>query len=228
MQHNPPLVTPNWKSQYRIISSHFPPINFFENIVEPSQMEEAFYIESLTNERLLEEAGELSLVRAGDRVCGKGSSIVMAAFTHIGRASRFTDGSYGVYYCTRDLKTSIYETIYHREKFLASTEEEPGHISMRVYVGKILKPLHDIRDEVFKTAHDPDNYIHSQLLAKTLRNQDSWGILYNSVRHEGGECVAALRPPAVSIPVQSKHLAYIWNGDRITSVYEKSGLIVEL
>jgi hypothetical protein len=74
MEVVPPLVNLNWKSQYRIIPSHFPPINFFEEFIAPSQMEEAFYVESLTNDRLLEEVGDLSLVRIEDRVSGPGAS----------------------------------------------------------------------------------------------------------------------------------------------------------
>ena len=81
---------------YRIIPSQFPPINIFEKIVDPEQLEAAWYLESLTNDRLREQAGDLNLVPDEDRVSGRGSSIVMAAFTHIGRESRFSDGSFGV------------------------------------------------------------------------------------------------------------------------------------
>ena len=47
-------------------------------------MEELFYIEGLINDRLRDEAGDITLVDAGDRISGPGSSPVMAAFTHIG------------------------------------------------------------------------------------------------------------------------------------------------
>lgn len=226
MMKVPPLTNLNWKYQYRIIPSHYPPINFFEDLVDPTQMEEAFYIESLTNDRLLEEIGDLSLVRPEDRLSGPGSSIVMAAFTHIGKKTRFSDGSFGVYYAARELKTAIHETVYHRENFLKFTQEEPGHIDMRVYVGKIKKPLHDIRGDSFQAFYHPNDYQVSQAFAKNLRMQDSWGLVFNSVRDKGGECIAILRPPAVSTPMQTKHLAYVWDGVRITSIYEKTELLV--
>ena len=103
--------------QYRIIPTRFPPINFFERYTPPELMEEAFELESLTNERLLNEVGLLQQVKLEDRVSGPGASVVMAAFTHIGNASRFTDGSFGIYYAGRCLETAIWETIFHRERF---------------------------------------------------------------------------------------------------------------
>lgn len=219
-------VMPDWPRQFRIIPSKFPPINFFEKLVRADQMEEIFYLESLTNDRLREEVGDISLVRPEDRVCGEGSTIVMAAFTHIGKNSRFTDGSYGVYYASRDLKTAIIETIFWREKFLAATNELAGEIDMRVYVGEILKPLHDIRNSKFQELHHSDNYLPAQSYALKLRALGSFGLLYNSVRDKGGECIAALRPPAISIPIQSKHLAYVWNGAKISRIIEKSELVI--
>jgi hypothetical protein len=208
-------------AQYRIIPSAYPPINFFEALIEPERMEELFFIESLTNDRLRDEAGDISRVAAEDRVAGPGASVVMAAFTHIGRPSRFSDGSYGVYYAGRDMETAIAETAFHRARFLGYTEEEPGEIEMRVYRGTVLKPLHDIRGKGFTHLHDPDDWTPSQTLGRELRETRAWGLIYRSVRHAGGECIAALRPPAVSRPKQGPHLGYVWDGRAIVRIYEK-------
>jgi hypothetical protein len=42
------------------------------------------------------------------------------------------------------------------------------------------------------------------------------------VRDAGGECVAALRPPALSNCIQGPHFGYVWDGTQITTVYEKT------
>lgn len=217
----PSAIQLNWDKQYRIIPSKYPPINFFEELVDPALMDEVFYIESLTNDRLREEAGEISLVPVADRVSGEGSSPVMAAFTHIGHPSRFTDGSFGIYYASNTLDTAIAETTYHRTIFLNYTQEEPGEIDMRVYIGEVMKPLHDIRSSAYDFLHDPDNWNPSQAFGKAMKQDHSWGLVYRSVRHQGGECLAALRPPAVSIPVQGPHLSYKWDGKTISDVFEK-------
>ena len=87
-------TTLEWPKQYRIIPSKYPPISLFEECVEADLLDELYAIESLTNERILEEVGTLSLVRPEDRITGAGSSPVMAAFTHA-TEGRFSDGSYG-------------------------------------------------------------------------------------------------------------------------------------
>jgi hypothetical protein len=218
----PTLCHPGWRQQYRIVPSAYPPIDLFETLVEPEFMEELFYIEGLTNDRLRDEAGDISLVDPEDRVSGPGATPVMAAFTHIGVESRFSDGSFGIYYAARDLSTAIAETKYHRARFLAYTQEDPGEIDMRVYIGELVKPLHDIRDTQYDDLHDPNDWRAAQDFGKHMRALRSWGIAYRSVRDPQGECLAALRPPAVSIPRQGPHLSYIWNGFRITRVYEKT------
>ncbi len=224
----PRTVQLNWPKQYRIIPSVYPPIDFFEKYLDADEIEAAWYLGSLTNDRLRDLTGDISLVRPEDRIVGPGSTPVMAAFTHIGEPSRFSNGSYGGYYASKELETAVRETVYRREIFLRRTHEPSCHIDMRVYEGKVLKPMHNVRTKAYVSLHDLDDYSESQAFARRLREMDSWGLVYNSVRHQGGECIAALRPPAVSIPRQSQHIAYIWDGERIVSVYRKSDLMFQL
>lgn len=71
-----------------------------------------------------------------------------AAFTHLNpNGSRFSDGSYGVYYAAREQETAIYETVYHAERFLRDSREAPIEQDMRVYIAPIEGDLHDLRGE---------------------------------------------------------------------------------
>jgi len=214
-----------WDNQYRIIPSRYPPINFFEDLVDPELMEEVYYLESLTNDRLRDEVGDITLVAAEDRVSGDAATPVMAAFTHIGLESRFSDGRFGVYYAARTLDTAIAETCYHRTAFLRYTHEDPGEIDMRAYIGDVLQPLHDVRPAVYDYLHEPDNWNPSQAFGATLRQGGSRGLVYRSERDPGGECLVAFTPRAVSILRQGPHLTYHWNGTAITAVFEKSRLM---
>ena len=213
--------------QYRIIPSVYPTINFFEDLVDPAEMDILFEIESLTNERLREEAGDIFLVPPPDRVCGPGSSVVMAAFTHVSQssASRFTDGSYGVYYASMSRETAIYETVYHRERFMRATQEQACELTMRVYEGKIKQRLHNVKSLEYQALHHPYEYSKSQAFGKKIRDMQSWGLAYHSVRHQGGVCIAAFRPPAVSNPQQVSHLRYVWNGERIVEVFDTTSVM---
>lgn len=219
----PGLIDLDWLYQYRVISSEFPPINFFEELVSAELMDDLYYIESLTNDRLRDETGDISLVAQEDRISGPGSSPVMAAFTHVSSnyPSRFSNGDYGVYYAAENLATAIAETRFHRARFLSYTAEDPGEIDMRSYIGKVIKPMHDIRDGGYEDLHDAHDWSSSQVFGENMRATQSWGIVYHSVRNPGHDCIAVLRPRAITRPIQGPHLCYVWDGKGITHVYEK-------
>lgn len=215
----------DWAHHYRVIPSQYPTIELFERLVATDLMDELFYIESLTNDRLRDAVGDIRLIAPEDRISGPGATPVMAAFTHVGNASRFSDGSYGLYYAAKTQNTAIAESRHRRTQFLARTREAPGEISLRVYIGEVCKPLHDIREPDYAHLHQPDDWTPAQAFAGTLRATASWGLVYRSVRDPGGECLAAFRPPAVSIPRQGPHLSYVWDGTTITRVFKKTQLI---
>ncbi|GAB6043912.1 RES family NAD+ phosphorylase [Endothiovibrio diazotrophicus] len=215
-----PRVELDWACQYRIIPSKYPPVSLYESLIDPDLLPEAYAIEALTNERLREEAGEIAHVLPQDRVVGPGSTPVMAAFTHPAE-SRFSNGDYGIYYAASTLETALAETRHSRAAFMARTREEPGEIDMRCYIGEVLKAVRDVRGEGFRELHHPDDWTPAQRFGREARNRREWGIVYRSVRHPGGECLAALRPPTVSIPRQGPHFSYYWDGAKITHVLHK-------
>ena len=64
------------------------------------------------------------------------------------------------------------------------------------------------------------NYSASQALARELLKEGSSGIVYDSVRHKGGQCAAVFRPTVMSRCRPAGFLAYDWNGTEISKVYE--------
>jgi hypothetical protein len=59
--------------------------------------------------------------------------------------------------------------------------------------------FHDLRSDTrFENCLDPNSYKASQRLAHELLEEGSVGIVYPSVRHKGGTCVACLRPALVN------------------------------
>ena len=213
----PDAMLPEWNKASRIINSAFPPISVFEDTLDPADLEIAFVLESLTNDRLRDQAGVLNRVRPEDRLCGEGSTPVMAAFTHIGRASRFTDGSYGVYYCANSVEAAIAETCFHQEQFWRATQEPSIEITMRTYINRVVQPMIDVRGDPQLHQPSPCAYGLAQAFARPLREDGAWGLLYKSVRLDGHECVAAFRPPALSLPVQGQHFRYVWD-DRTQAI----------
>jgi hypothetical protein len=222
-----PTSAVQWLPCYRIIPSRFPPINLFERVTDPADLETVLDIESMTNDRLRNEVGSLNLVPPEDRISGPGSSPIMAAFTHLPPyGSRFTDGSFGVFYAGRTLETAIAETKYHREAFLRATSEPRIELDMRVYAVDLDAVLHDIRGmrDTMLGIYDQSSYTASQALAIEIRNSGSSGVAYDSVRKPGGECVAIFKPRVLSNCRQERHLTYVWDGSSIGIVYEKRDL----
>ena len=183
-----------------------------------------FAIEALTNARIRDELGDLRLVPPEERVSGTGSTPVMAAFTHLNPdGSRFSDGSYGVYYAAQTLDTAIAEVSHHRAAFLARTEEPAIDVDLRLIAAPVDADLHDLRElgPAGSGLFDPSFYAKPQALGRRLREGGSAGVLYPSVRHAGGFCVGIFRPRALGRARVGAHIALHWDGQRITHWCEK-------
>lgn len=220
----PPRRRIRWRTCYRIIPSRFPPIDLFERVASAEDLAAVHELESLTNDRLRDQLGQIHMVPAAERVAGPGAGYVMAAFTHPAPAgARFNDGRVGAYYAARVLETALAESTFHRAKFMRATRERPMELDMRVLEAELDARLHDLRGrrDTLPDIYHPDDYSASQRLAAQLRADGSDGIAYDSVRHDGGQCVAIFRPRRIRSCRASLHLAYVWDGTRITQVYEK-------
>ncbi len=217
-----------WAPCHRLIASRFPTIGLYDDIARPEDLEVVFAIEALTNPRVRQELGALSLVPPADRVSGPGATLIMAAFTHLNpEGSRFSDGSYGVYYAADTLHTAIAEVSHHRAKFLARTAEPEIDVDLRWIQTDLHQRVHDIRASAKRTADLADVYAlghngASQVLGRGLRSMGSTALVYDSVRHAGGQCMAAFLPRALSNARAAGHLSLHWNGHRISHWFEKS------
>jgi len=207
---------PDARRLHRIIPSRFPPVGVFDAIASTEALADLYEIEALTNDRLRSELGQLHLLPPKDWLSGPGTTPIMAAFTHPS-PGRFGDGSYGVLYAARDENTAIRETVYHRERFLAATQEPPIRLDMRRYVVDLAQPLLDGRAALRGTAAmNPDDYAAGQALGRELQAQGAWGLFFPSIRLPGGECAAIFRAPALQPPMlQASHYHYHWDGRRI-------------
>ncbi len=223
------MTSLNWPDSCRLIPSRFPPISLFEAVADPADLDVIFAIEALGNPRIRDEIGELSLVPAEHRISGPGTGAIMAAFTHLNpQGSRFSDGSYGVYYAAHDLETAVAEVGHHRALFLACTREPAIEIDLRCYRVRVKSKLCDLRgkheDAAEAALYDPDSYAASQVFGAARRGAGDAGIVFDSVRRAGGQCVALFTPRATVPPArQAEHVTLRWNGERMADWYLKSG-----
>src|ERR1700749_4077575 len=186
-----------WQPCFRVIPSRFPPIHLFERVSGPEDWEALYWLESLTNPRLRDEIGEIELVPREDRIFGPGASVIMAPFTHLNpEGSRFADDTFGAFYAAASLDTSIAANRFPGEVFSRATHQRPIELDMRTYLCDVEASFHDIRGkrDWMPDIYDPDSYAASQKLARGLKLAGSNGIVFDSVRHAGGQCLAVYRP----------------------------------
>lgn len=209
---------------HRLIASRFPTVSLFDDIASPEDLDVVFAIESLTNPRLRQDLGELSLVPPQDRVVGPGATLVMAAFTHLNPlGSRFSDGQYGVYYAGESLATAVAEVSHHRALFFQRTAEPAIDLDLRWIQAEVTATLQDLRglkDQRPELYH-PDDYGAGQSLGRQQRAAGSSGLIYDSVRRPEGQCVALFKPRALN---RVRHRGFIglhWDGQRISHWFRK-------
>lgn len=212
-----------WLPSYRVIPSRFPPIDLFEGVNDDANDWDLLNeLEGETSTRLREEAGEIHLVREEDRRYGPGWTPIMAAFCHFSETgSRFTDGTFGAYYCALTEATAIAETRFHAEKFMRESNEPPMMLQQRVYLSDLRGQLLDLRGHANnQSLLSPSDWTAGQKFGRSAWQAHEDGIIYPSVRDPGGECAAVLRPPVLSPAKQSQHLGYDWDGHYIRHIHE--------
>jgi len=218
----PPIAAIDWPISHRIIRTIYPPVWLFEDIADPADWDLIASGEAKTNPRVRDQIGDLSLVPADRRVVGPTASMAMSAFTHVSRdrPGRFSNGSYGVWYCGDRFEVALMETAHHFERFMGRTDEPAGDAQYRELTARISGSLHDLRGAASSEALDPDDWIPGQTLAAALRSAGSDGIVYPSVRWPPGHSAALFWPDLIDLPItQAQTLQYHWDGTRMTRYF---------
>jgi RES domain-containing protein len=168
---------------------------------DPQHLQDLFQLEGATNERLLGEANLLPGITVHELVFGiPNGHIVNAAFTHARpEGSRFNGADRGAWYCAFTLETTQAEVAFHFAQSLREVNwEESESATYREYLADFRAGFHDIRKRSeYASCLDPASHIASQKLAHELLNHGSAGLIYPSVRHRGGTCLACFRPALV-------------------------------
>jgi hypothetical protein len=218
-----PVARFAWHPAFRIVPTRYPSVYLFDRVADPADFDALYALEAMTNDRVREETGQIEVVAKADRVFGPGSGPIMAAFTHVNPlGSRFSDGSFGVFYAASRRDTAIAETRHHHARFLRATAEPAMHLPMRLYRVEIDAELHDLRRHKDAAVFDPDSYAASRALGAKLAKAGSMGVGFRSVRDPAGECVGLFKPRGASSCVHAAHLLYAWDGAKFSDVYEKA------
>ena len=202
-----------WSGAVRIVSARRAPEELFEGIANPDEARDLLAVVA---------AGRPARFDPADVAVGEGAGWVLSAFLQ-GGAGRFNDQSFGAFYAAREESTALAETRYHYGRFLAAAREGYALLGVRVLHADLAARPMDIRRRAgsFPELYDPDpdHYAPSQRWAARCRSEGADGVVYDSVRRSGGECVALFRPRLVSHCRVGDRLVYEWDGHSVVETY---------
>jgi len=216
---DPPLQVLKRTGMHRLIPARFSEGGTVldEIATDEAMLADIMLLDGATNDRLQGEQNGLAGISQFELVYGiPNAHIVRAAFLHTSHfGSRFNDGTRGAWYAAGEIDTSIAEVSYHKGRRLAEmiVPEMPHarpDFEMSEYDDWLadfhaafhaLEPAEAYAD-CLKPEPVPQCYAAPQALANRLLEHRSNGILYPSVRREGGLCVACFRPALVYRPRQ--------------------------
>lgn len=218
---------------HRLIASRYPTVGVFDDLTDdPDELRVAFLLEAATNDRFSLLNSRLGILPNEEIVTGDTANLVMAAFLHADPAgSRFTDERLGAWYAAFDVETAIAETLFHSERRLKHSEGAfPSSLQIRELIANIDCELCDIRGQQDERPElynpDPADYGSAQSFAAGIRwptNDDAPenGVVYDSLRREGGTNVCVFRPALIPLPVtQGNHYEYRWDAAGSASVVQ--------
>jgi hypothetical protein len=179
-----------------------------------------FDLDNATNDRLLAENELLPGIGVHELVFGVPyCRIVNAAFTHANPlGSRFSGPDRGAWYAAFEVETAQAEIGFHKTLQLAEIGRFEDDVTVDDYLADISAEFHDIRDGDFAEILNPESYVESQALAERLLETGSLGIVYPSVRRDGGTCLACFRPALVMNVRKGFTYRLRWGGGPIPEI----------
>ncbi len=224
MNGTPPVRPIRRKDTHRLIPSKYSPD--FASVLtrlagDDKDLANLFDLDHATNERLWAENGMLPGIGNHELVFGiPNCRVINAAFIHAHPlGSRFNGPDRGAWYAAFSVKTSHAEVAFHKATEYAEIGRFDDSITYDEYLADFSGGFHDLRntsDYVRELA--PDSYIESQALAVRLLEEGSAGVVYPSVRHKGGTCIACFRPALVAHVRKGERYRFTWSGDPVPKI----------
>lgn len=175
-------------------------------------------IEGATSGRLIAEARGLGAVSPHELVHGiPHKAHINAAFAYARphMRNRFNGPDRGAWYAALDVETCLAEVAFHLTRFLDDTGVYEAVVDYAELHASFAGEFVDLRRTPAHPALDPDparGYPEGNRLADVALAQGLNGILYPSVRYDGGTCIAALVPHAVQSVAQGDLWRLTWTG----------------
>jgi hypothetical protein len=220
----PPVVLLRQTDTHRLVPSRHLPEG--DSVLVAIADDEAhlaalFELDAATNERLLAHRHLLPGIGLEELVFAvPHAAVVNAAFCHAHPlGGRFNSPERGAWYAAFELATAQAEVGFHKSVQLAEIGRFDDSVTYDDYLADFSASFHDVRGgRRFRAVLQPDSYVASQTLAEELLAAGSLGVVYPSVRREGGTCLACFRPAIVSNVRRGRRYRFTWSGSAAPSV----------
>lgn len=214
----PPLSLLRQLDTCRLLPSRF--ADQEDSVLTPLSSDQAhlndlFDLDNATNRRLLGERGGMPGIGIDELVFGVPNfRIVNAAYTYPRpEGSRFNGGERGAWYCAFDIDTALAEIVFHKTVEYAEINYFEDSVRYQAFLADFSSQFHDLRNAPeFAECLAPGSYIASQKLANRLLNDGSLGVIYPSVRRQGGVNLACFRPALVGNVRRGAAYQLSWSG----------------
>ena len=180
-----------------------------------------FDLDNATNDRLQAENDRLLGIGIHELVFAVPNyRIINAAFTHAHpRGSRFNGPDRGAWYAGFELETAQQEVAWHKSVEYAEIDYWNDSITYDDFLADFDGTFHDIRSPAgYEVCLAPNSYVAAQGLAAELLIAGSLGLVYPSVRHEEGTCIACFRPAIVGNVRRDRRYRFTWEHDRVPKI----------
>lgn len=175
-------------------------------------------IEGATSSRLIAEERGLAGLSADELVHGvPHAKFINASFAYSRprQPSRFNPAERGAWYAALDVATCLAEVGFHLTQALADAGDFDAVVEYGEMIASMSGVFVDLRTSPAHPALDPNpaaGYPAGNALVAQARADGHNGIIYPSVRHQGGTCIAALWPNVVQSVVQGAMYRLTWAG----------------
>ena len=209
-----PLTNLRRFDTHRLLPAKYSPNNdsVLTRIADDEDLPFVFQLDDATNGRLLAEEDRTPGINSRELVFHVPNyRVINAAFTHANPlGARFSTPDRGAWYAAFELATAKAEVLFHKSiEFAEINWKEREEIGYDDYLADFTATFNDLRG-IEDEALSPTSYKRSQQLAVELMALGSLGIIYPSVRREGGTCLACFRPSIVANVRKSARYQLIW------------------
>ena len=186
----------------RFVDTAYPAPAIVSSAKGPDQVRDLLRALEATDPDRLPAARTYAALPTLDRLSGPGTWDALTPFLYTSD-DRFSSYERGAYYAAVDETTASAEWLFHAARRLANSGADRTTIEARVLfsnIDLIVTDARGVRDE-YPALRDPAAG-GTNATRRFAAELETPGLLYDSLRHEGGRCLAVFAPRYVGVPVR--------------------------